>query len=144
MDSAKSRYQLATWLLCINQPINQWPIPLTLAGNLRLWPHKLDRSALKKCWKNKANMTGGNVANATKTMTHIEHEAMKIYKWTCHGVNFWQVQGTRQPRDEHWNINIVFIVVSCPVQTSCMEIAMFRKNSCRVTVVLQQQAPPMP
>ena len=67
-------------------------------------------------------------------------------KWTCHGVNFWQVQGMCQlrVRDEHWIMNIVFSVLSCPVRTSCMEIAVFRKDSCRVRVVLQPQAPPMP
>ena len=51
-----------------------WLLKLTLAGNLSLWAHKLDRSALK----NKAK-AGGNVANATKNMTHIEHESMNIY-----------------------------------------------------------------
>ena len=80
----------------------------------------------------------------TKTMTHIEHESMNVNEHAMELYNFWQVQGTCQPRDEHWIINIVFSVVSCPVQTSCMEIAVFRKNSCRVRVVLQQQAPPMP
>ena len=67
MDSAWGRYhQLAT--------CHMWLLKLTLAGNLSLWAHKLDRSALK----NKAK-AGGNVANATKNMTHIEHESMNIY-----------------------------------------------------------------
>ena len=83
-----------------------------------------------------------------QNMTRIESTWIWINEceWTCHGVNFWQIQGMCQLRlrDEHWIINIVFSVLSCPVRTSCMEIAVFRKDSCRVTVVLQQQAPPMP